>query len=158
MAEIASLLIGVLIALTVIAIRLKASKKPTGAKKIVLPPIFMSTGFLMFISPQTWISWPEAAGAFVAGVLLSWFLIKTSTFERRGSQIYLKRSRAFAFILIGLLVIRTVIKMILEQSINLPQTASIFFILAFGMILPWRIAMYAMYRRLLREQQAETRV
>ncbi|WKB37310.1 cytochrome c biogenesis protein CcdC [Terrilactibacillus sp. S3-3] len=148
MVQIISLLIGVMFAASIIFVRIKASNKPTNAKKILLPPLFMSTGFFMFIAPETWISFPEAIGAFFVGTLFSILLIKTSKFERHNDQIYLKRSKAFAFILIGLLIIRTVMKVALEQSVNLPETGAIFFILAFGMILPWRIAMYVMYRRL----------
>lgn len=148
-AQIISLLIGVVFASSIIFVRLKASNKPTNAKKILLPPLFMSTGFFMFIAPETWISISEAIGAFLVGTLFSILLIKTSRFERHDGRIYLKRSKAFAFILIGLLIIRTMIKVVMEQSVNLPQTGAIFFILAFGMLLPWRIAMYVMYRRLL---------
>lgn len=150
------LLIGILIAGSVIVIRLKASKKPTNAKKILLPPLFMSTGFLMFAEQSTWIPYWEAIIAFLIGTFFSLFLIKTSKFERHSGDVYLKRSKAFALILVGLLAVRTVMKLFLEQSVSLPQTASFFFILAFGMILPWRITMYIMYRRLSREQGIES--
>ncbi|WP_188804538.1 CcdC family protein [Sporolactobacillus putidus] len=156
MAAIIGLLIGILMAGSVIVIRLKASKKPTNAKKILLPPLFMSTGFLMFIEQSTWIPYWEVIVAFLIGTFFSLFLIKTSRFELQGDDVYLKRSKAFAFILIGLLVLRTIMKLVLEQSVSLPQTASFFFILAFGMILPWRLTMYIMYRKLAKERGAES--
>ncbi|TGB00476.1 cytochrome c biogenesis protein CcdC [Sporolactobacillus shoreae] len=155
-AELIGLSIGVLFAGLVIFIRLKASKKPTNAKKLLLPPVFMLTGFLMFIEPKTWIPFWEAGIAFLVGMAFSFFLIKTSKFERVGNDVYLKRSKAFAFILIGLLLVRTVMKLAMEQAVSLPQTASFFFILALGMLLPWRLSMYLTYRRLLENGPAES--
>ncbi|TLS37431.1 CcdC family protein [Pseudalkalibacillus caeni] len=143
-----STIIGAIMALGVIFIRLKASQKPVSAKKIILPPIFMSTGFLMFVVPQTWVPLYEAAEAFSVGAIFSLLLIKTSQFHIKSDQIYLKRSKAFAFILIGLLVFRIALKTYLGQYISVVQTSSLFFILAFGMILPWRVAMYIQYKRM----------
>lgn len=152
MIQLISVLIGILMATSIIIVRLKAAKKPTNAAKIILPPIFMSTGFAMFFAPEMRVPFSEAAIAFIVGGLFSIFLIKTSTFEVRGQHVYLKRSKAFIFILVGLLIIRTLIKIFLEKSvtISIPETSALFFILAFGMILPWRVAMYVMYKRMLR--------
>lgn len=146
--QIVSLLIGILFAVSIIFVRLKASNRPTNARKIMLPPFFMSTGFLMFLAPQVRVSWLDFFEAFLVGAVFSILLVKTSTFEIRDNQIFLKRSKAFAFVLIGLLILRVVLKIYLEQEINLPQTSGLFFTLAFGMILPWRIAMYTMYKRM----------
>ncbi|MBS4172630.1 cytochrome c biogenesis protein CcdC [Bacillus sp. FJAT-49736] len=132
----------------VIFIRLKASNKPVSVKKIILPPIFMSTGFLMFVVPYFRLSFGEVAEAVVVGMVFSTLLIKTSRFEVRENDIFLKRSKAFPFILIGLLVIRIVMKVVLSSEIDLGQLSGMFFLLAFGMILPWRIAMYLQYRKL----------
>ncbi len=149
--QLASLLIGILFAGSIIFVRLKASNRPTNARKILIPPLGMSTGFLMFLYPGCRISLSYLVIAFLVGCLFSILLVKTSTFEIRDEQIYLKRSKAFAFVLIGLLILRVLMKVIIERDVNvitLPQTGSLFFILAFGMILPWRIAMYIMYKRL----------
>jgi membrane protein CcdC involved in cytochrome C biogenesis len=151
--QVISLLIGVVFAATVIFVRLKASNKPTNAKKILLPPIFMSTGFLMFLAPETRVPITELVEAFLVGMIFSVLLIKTSKFHVIDGKVYLKRSKAFIFILIGLLIVRTVIKIFLEQEIHLGQTAGLFFTLAFGMILPWRVAMYIMYKRLLKKTE-----
>jgi membrane protein CcdC involved in cytochrome C biogenesis len=35
-----------------------------------------------------------------------------------------------------------------EAYITIYQTGAVFFILAFGMLLPWRIAMYIQYQKL----------
>jgi membrane protein CcdC involved in cytochrome C biogenesis len=66
-------------------------------------------------------------------------------------QIYLKRSRAFIFILIGLFVLRMALHTYVEHLISVEQTGSVFFILAFGMLLPWRLAMFMQYKKLERQ-------
>ena len=53
----------------------------------------------------------------------------------------MKRSKAFPIILISLLVIRTVIKIFVSNTIDPGQLAGMFFLLAFSMIVPWRLAM-----------------
>ncbi|MGZ4164949.1 MAG: CcdC protein domain-containing protein [Tumebacillaceae bacterium] len=42
-------------------------------------------------------------------------------------------------------MIRVGLHSYVEEFISLPQTGAVFFILAFGMLLPWRIAMYVRY-------------
>ncbi|GLJ02628.1 protein CcdC [Bacillus sp. YKCMOAS1] len=129
-------------------IRIKSSAKPATAKKIILPPIFMSTGALMFFVPMFRVTGAEFLEAITVGMFFSIFLIKTSKFEIRGNDIYLKRSKAFVFILIGLLVLRIGMKTILSSSINYGSLSGMFWILAFGMIVPWRVAMYLSFRKL----------
>jgi membrane protein CcdC involved in cytochrome C biogenesis len=129
-------------------IRMKAAKKPATAKKIILPPIFMSTGALMFIMPMFRVTPLEFVEALAIGMFFSIFLIKTSSFEIRDNDIYLKRSKAFMFILIGLLLIRIVMKSYLSTTIDVGELSGMFWILAFGMIVPWRIAMYRSFRKL----------
>lgn len=138
-------------AIGVLFIRLKASKKPASVKKIILPPIFMSTGAFMYFIPKFRLTPMEILEAVVVGMFFSIFLIKTSKFEIQGKDIYLKRSKAFVFILIGLLIIRIAMKSILSASIDIGQLSGMFFLLAYSMIVPWRIAMYANYKKLYRE-------
>lgn len=142
-------------AIFAIFIRMKASKRPATAKKIILPPIFMSTGALMFIVPAFRVTPLEIIEAVGVGVLFSILLIKTSKFEIKDSQIYLKRSKAFVFILIGLLLVRITGKMILSSTIDYGQLSGMFWILAFGMLVPWRIAMFKNFRKLERELQTQ---
>ncbi|EIJ81389.1 YneJ [Bacillus methanolicus PB1] len=135
-------------AVLVIFVRIKAAKRPVTAKKIILPPIFMSTGALMFLFPMFRVTPMEILEALTVGMLFSILLIKTSTFEIRDKEIYLKRSKAFIFILIGLLIIRIIGKSILSSRIDYGELSGMFWILAFGMIVPWRIAMYVNYKKL----------
>ncbi|WP_316568596.1 cytochrome c biogenesis protein CcdC [Neobacillus sp. YIM B06451] len=129
-------------------VRMKAAKKPASIKKIILPPVFMSSGALMYIVPQFRLTPLEIAEAVIVGMLFSILLIKTSAFEIKGNDIYLKRSKAFFIILIGLLVVRTVLKAILSTTIDFGEVSGMFFLLAFSMIVPWRIAMYRDFKKL----------
>ncbi|ABV62373.1 MULTISPECIES: CcdC family protein [Bacillus] len=143
-----SSIIAVCMAVAVMFIRIKSSAKPATAKKIILPPIFMSTGALMFFVPMFQVTGAEFLEAITVGMFFSIFLIKTSKFEIRGNEIYLKRSKAFVFILIGLLVLRIGMKTILSSSIDYGSLSGMFWILAFGMIVPWRVAMYLSFRKM----------
>ncbi|TMU87647.1 cytochrome c biogenesis protein CcdC [Bacillus sp. BHET2] len=145
---IASSIVAICMGFMVIFIRMKAQKRPVSGKKIILPPLFMSTGALMFLFPIFRVNVGEFLEAITVGMIFSLLLIKTSKFEIRENDIYLKRSKAFAFILIGLLLIRIVAKSILSTSIDYGELSGMFWILAFGMIVPWRIAMYVQYRKL----------
>lgn len=138
----------VFMAIFAMIVRMKAAKKPVSAKKIILPPIFMSTGALMFIFPVFRVTPLEILEAAAIGMFFSIFLIKTSKFEIRDNDIYMKRSRAFLYILITLLVIRVILKLVLSSSIDVGELGGMFWILAFSMIVPWRIAMFINYRKL----------
>lgn len=132
-------------------VRMKSAKRPATARKIILPPIFMSTGALMFIFPMFRVGILQVFEALAVGMLFSILLIRTSKFEIRDQDIYLKRSKAFIYILVGLLVVRLIAKMILSNSIDVGELGGMFWILAFGMIVPWRIAMYVEYKKLYRQ-------
>jgi membrane protein CcdC involved in cytochrome C biogenesis len=135
-------------AILVMFIRVKAAKRPATAKKIILPPIFMSTGALMFLHPYFRVSPLEIMEALVVGMLFSILLVKTSKFEIRDNDVYLIRSKAFMYILIGLLVLRIAMKSVLSTTIDYGELSGMFWILAFGMIVPWRIAMFLNFRKL----------
>jgi membrane protein CcdC involved in cytochrome C biogenesis len=109
----------------------------------------MSTGFLMFVRPEFRVSWLWAVAAFVLGALvLSYPLLRTSRLARVGDTVVMRRSRAFLLILLGLVAIRLLLRDYVGQLLPVTQTAAVFFILAFGMIVRWRVWMLAEYRRL----------
>jgi membrane protein CcdC involved in cytochrome C biogenesis len=132
-------------------VRMKAAKRPTSAKKIILPPVFMSTGALMFLFPMFRVEFLQVIEALTIGMLFSILLIRTSKFEIRDNDIYLKRSKAFMYILVGLLLVRLLAKIILSATIDVGELGGMFWILAFGMIVPWRVAMLIEYKKLYRE-------
>lgn len=129
--------------------RLRETSRPINARKILIPPLGMSTGFGMFLYPPTRIPLSWAVIAFLFGALvLCYPLVKSSELARQGDDIMLRRSPAFLWILVGLVAIRMLARSWVEQYVSPLQTGSIFFILAFGMILPWRLLMYRHYTRL----------
>ncbi|GAA3410419.1 cytochrome c biogenesis protein CcdC [Paenibacillus hodogayensis] len=145
--QLASIAVALVVGAVIITVRLKASSKPTSFKKIMIPPLGMSTGFAMFAYPPTHVPWLWAAAALLAGVLFfSYPLILTSKFEARGGQVYMVRSKAFVFIIIALLIVRLLLHDLVERAVTIPQTGALFFLLAFGMIVPWRLAMLRRYR------------
>lgn len=131
-----------------IFVRSRSAKKPASIKKILLPPLFMSTGALMFIFPFFRVPPAQIAEALAAGIIFSVVLIWTSKFEEKEGEIYLKQSKAFAYILVGLLLVRLIAKVILSSTIDIGELAGMFWILAFGMIIPWRLAMFLQFRKL----------
>ncbi len=152
--QVVSTLVIVVVALLIILIRMKAAKRPTSAKKILIPPLSMSTGFLMFLFPIMRIRLLYALAALLVGLVFSIPLITSSKmFRGDDHHVYLKRSPTFAAVLLSLLVVRVLLHSYIEQWITVPQTGAVFFILAFGMLLPWRIAMLLTYRKLTRHER-----
>ncbi|WP_276357938.1 CcdC family protein [Cohnella caldifontis] len=137
----------------VIAIRLKAAKRPTSLRKLIIPPLGMSTGFLMFLFPFMRVPFEYAIAALLVGLLLSYPLIHTSKFQVVDGQVYLKRSSSFIYVLLGLLLFRLLLHPLVEQYVTLPQSGALFFLLAFGMILLWRIVTALRYLNLTRESE-----
>ena len=129
-------------------VRSKSAKKPASVKKIILPPFFMSTGALMFIFPIFRVSPLQIFEALAVGILFSTVLIWTSKFEVRHGDIYLKQSKAFVFILFGLLLVRVIGKVVLSSSIDVGELGGMFWILAFGMLWPWRLTMLWQYKKI----------
>lgn len=134
-----------------IFVRSKSAKRPVSIKKIILPPVFMSTGALMFIFEEFRVAPLQIVEALVVGILFSLILIKTTNFEVRQADIFMKRSKAFPFILFGLLITRLVGKLALSSTIDVGELGGMFWILAFGMIVPWRIAMLVKFKKLEKE-------
>ncbi|MEK4425645.1 CcdC family protein [Solibacillus sp. FSL K6-1523] len=149
---IGSTIMAVVMGTIVMIVRLRSQKKPVSTKKIIIPPIAMSTGALMFLFPEFRVEPLQIVEAVVVGLLFSTVLIATSKFEMRDNTIYMKQSKAFPFILIGLLVLRIILKLVFSNSLDVAELGGMFFILAFSMILPWRLAMLMRYKKLQKTQ------
>lgn len=143
-----SIVVALFMGIVVIFIRMKAQNFPVNEKKIILPPFFMATGALMYVIPYFRLTGMEILESIILGVLFSTVLIWTSHFEIHGTDIYMKRSKAFPIILISLLIIRTVIKIFISSQIDPGEIGGMFFLLAFSMIVPWRLAMLYKYKKL----------
>lgn len=137
-------------AIVILVWRVRETQRPVTTRKIVIPPLGMSTGLAMFLLPQLRIPVAWALCALGAGaVLLAYPLIKTSRLTRNGDAVMLQRGRAFMWILFGLLAVRMVARAYIGRFVSPTQTAAIFFLLAYGMIVRWRATMWFQYRALL---------
>ena len=129
--------------------RLREAKTAVSLRKIVIPPMGMATGFSMFVVPAFRIPWVWAGLAFAIGaVALAWPLLLTTRLERRGEAIMMKRSSAFLAVILVLAAIRFFARGYFDTILTAQQTAGVFFILAFGMIVIWRVKMLVDFRRL----------
>jgi membrane protein CcdC involved in cytochrome C biogenesis len=135
--------------LVVLAWRVREGRSAVTLRKIVIPPLGMATGFSMFLVPAFRVPWAWAAGAFVLGALvLAYPLVRTSRLALHGETVMMHRSASFFFVIIGLGLIRILAHSYLDTVMSVQQTAGLFFVLAFGMILRWRVSMLFEYRRL----------
>ena len=129
--------------------RLREARSAVSLKKILIPPMGMATGFSMFVVPAFRVPWAWAGLAFVIGaVALAWPLLLTTRLERQGEAIMMKRSSAFLVVILVLAVIRFAARGYFDTILTTQQTAGVFFILAFGMIVIWRGKMLMDFRRL----------
>ncbi|MBD2844585.1 cytochrome c biogenesis protein CcdC [Paenibacillus sp. IB182496] len=142
--------------LILIRLRIRATRRPTSLRKIVLPPVAMCSGFAMFAIPAMRIHPLWGLCAFGTGLLIFSFpLIVTTRLERREADIYVIRSKAFILIMAVLLAIRAMLHGVAEAYMTVTQTAALFYLLALGMILPWRLAMVSEFLRLRGADEAQ---
>jgi membrane protein CcdC involved in cytochrome C biogenesis len=133
----------------VLAWRVREGRTAVTIRKILIPPIGMATGFAMFMVPAFRIPWGWAAGAFLVGAaVLAYPLLNSSRLVRDGEAIMMQRSNAFFLIVVALAVIRILARGYIDTILDMNQTAALFFVLAFGMILRWRMRMFFEFRRL----------
>lgn len=133
--------------LGVMAWRIREGRTAVTVRKIVIPPLGMATGFCMFFAPAFRVPLLWAAIAFLIGaVLLAYPLLMTSRLERDGDAIMMRRSKAFFAVVVALAAIRYFARGYFDSVMTIQQTAGLFFILAFGMIVRWRLKMLSQYR------------
>ncbi len=129
--------------------RVRETTRPVTLRKIVAPPLGMSTGLAMFLAPATRIPWTWATTAFMVGAtLLAVPVSRSSRLVRRGDLVMLERSKAFLWVLLALVLVRIALRAYVGQFLSPPRTGAVFFLLAFGMIVRWRIGMLIAYRRI----------
>ena len=129
--------------------RIREGRSAVTLKKILIPPMGMATGFCMFLVPDFRVPLHWALAAFLVGaVALAWPLLATSRLERTGEAIMMKRSGAFFAVVALLAAIRILARGYLDTVLTIEQTGGLFFVLAFGMILRWRMSMFFAYRAL----------
>ena len=129
--------------------RVREGRTAVTVKKLVMPPVGMATGFCMFLVPLFRVPWTWALAAFLIGaIVLAYPLLLTSSLRREGDAIMMKRSGAFFAVVIVLAAVRYFARDYFDKYLTLEQTGGLFFILAFGMILRWRMHLLSMYMKL----------
>jgi membrane protein CcdC involved in cytochrome C biogenesis len=135
--------------------RLREVRSTISLRKIVIPPLGMSTGFCMFFMPAFRIPWLWAGCAFLIGALaLASPLLLTTRLVRQGDTITMKRSSAFLAVLLVLAAVRFLARGYFDTIATAQQSAAVFFILAFGMIVTWRAKLLLDFRKLAAESPA----
>ena len=129
--------------------RVREGRTAVTARKLLIPPMGMATGFCMFFVPIFRFPLTWAIAAFLTGaIVLAWPLLATSSLRREGDAIMMKRSGAFFAVIVVLAAIRYFARAYFDSILTLEQTGALFFVLAFGMILRWRLSLYHSYRAL----------
>ncbi|HXR40628.1 MAG TPA: cytochrome c biogenesis protein CcdC [Terracidiphilus sp.] len=129
--------------------RLREVRSAVSLRKIIIPPLGMATGFCMFFVPAFRIPWAWAGAAFLIGAIaLAYPLLLTTRLIRQGDAIMMKRSSAFLAVLFVLAAIRFLARGYFDTLLTVQQSAALFFILAFGMIVRWRAKLLIDFRKL----------
>jgi membrane protein CcdC involved in cytochrome C biogenesis len=137
----------------VLAWRVREGRSAVTVKKLMMPPVGMATGFSMFAMPMFRVPLTWALAAFAIGaVVLAYPLLLTSSLRREGDTIMMKRSSAFFAVVIVLAAVRYFARGYLDRYLTLEQTGGLFFVLAFGMILRWRLKLLSLYMKLTRPE------
>ena len=114
-----------------------------------MPPLGMATGFSMFAVSSFRIPVMWAGLAFLVGTVgLSYPLLRTSRLVRQGEVVMMERSSAFFTVILLLAGVRILARGYFDTLLSVQQSAALFFVLAFGMILRWRAQMLLEYRKL----------
>lgn len=136
-------------AVGVLIYRRREGRRPVTLASIVAPPLGMATGFSMFVFPQTHVPFAWATAALALGAtVFAWPLVRTSRLKVSGREVFVERSKAFLWILVGLVAVRYGLREWIEHWLGLVQTGALFFLLAFGMVARWRVQMLLEYRSL----------
>jgi membrane protein CcdC involved in cytochrome C biogenesis len=137
--------------LAILAWRVRESRRPVSWRSLVLPPLGMSTGFSMFVVPAFRIPWTWGVAAFVLGAFVfAYPLVSSPQLTIDDGLIMMRRSRWFLVVILALAAVRLGLRQYISNLISVQQTAGLFFVLAFGMIVRWRTTLLIEYRRLVR--------
>ena len=133
----------------ILAWRVRESRRPVSLRSLVIPPLGMSTGFSMFVVPAFRIPLVWALVAFVLGAFVfAYPLVSTPQLTVEDGLIMMRRSRWFLVVILALAAVRLGLREYISSIISVQQTAGLFFVLAFGMIVRWRTTLLMEYRRL----------
>ncbi|MFB9861293.1 CcdC family protein [Salinicoccus siamensis] len=152
----AASIMAVIMGIGAIIVRQRAAKRPLTLRKIIIPPVMMSTGALMYVFPYFRLSASEILEAVAMGLIFSVLLVITTRYDERDGALYVRQSKLFPVILLGLLVLRIILKTILSMSISPGEIGGMFFLLAFVMIIIWRLSMLLKLKQYEKQQIKST--
>ncbi|GAA3717564.1 cytochrome c biogenesis protein CcdC [Salinicoccus jeotgali] len=152
----AASIMAVIMGIGAIIVRQRAAKRPLTLRKIIIPPVMMSTGALMYVFPYFRLSSSEILEAVAMGLIFSVLLVITTRYEQKDGALYVRQSKLFPVILAGLLVLRIILKTILSMSISPGEIGGMFFLLAFVMIIIWRLSMLMKLKQYEKQQIKST--
>jgi membrane protein CcdC involved in cytochrome C biogenesis len=136
--------------LAIMVWRVRESRRPVSLRSLIIPPLGMSTGFSMFVVPAFRIPWTWGLTAFVLGALVfAYPLVSSPQLTVEDGLIMMRRSRWFLVVILGLAAVRLGLRQYISSLISVQQTAGLFFVLAFGMIVRWRTTLLMEYRQLI---------
>jgi membrane protein CcdC involved in cytochrome C biogenesis len=135
--------------LAILVWRVRESRRPVSLPSLIIPPLGMSTGFSMFAMPAFRIPWTWGLAAFVLGAFVfAYPLVSSPQLTIEDGLIMMRRSRWFLVVILGLAAVRLGLREYVSSIISVQQTAGLFFVLAFGMIVRWRTTLLMEYRQL----------
>ena len=140
--------------LAILAWRIRESRRPVSLRSLIIPPLGMSTGFSMFAVPAFRIPWTWGLVAFVLGaVVFAYPLVSSPQLTVEDDLILMRRSRWFLVVILALAAVRLGLREYISSIISVQQTAGLFFVLAFGMIVRWRTTLLMEYQGILRSRR-----
>jgi len=135
--------------LAILVWRVRESRRPVSLGSLIIPPLGMSTGFSMFAMPAFRIPWTWGLASFVLGAFVfAYPLVSSPQLTIEDGLIMMRRSRWFLVVILGLAAVRLGLREYVSSIISVQQTAGLFFVLAFGMIVRWRTTLLMEYRQL----------
>lgn len=133
----------------VLAWRVREGRTVVTLRKIVMPPLGMATGFCMFFLRSCRVPFLWGLAAFLIGAFIfAYPLLLTSDLHLQNGEIRMKRSNAFFGVIVVLAIVRYAARSYFDTILSIEQTGTIFYLLAFGMILRWRAKLFFAYRAL----------
>src|ERR1035438_592120 len=113
---------------TMLVWRVREGRTAVTARKIVIPPLGMATGFCMFFVPAFRVPLIWGGIAFLVGaVALAYPLLLTSRLVRQGDVITMQRSNAFFTVILGLAAIRLLARGYFDTVLTVEQTGALFY-------------------------------
>ncbi|WP_459503469.1 CcdC family protein [Bacillus sp. C1] len=147
------------IAVLIVLLRMRSMNRPMKRKgrRILFPLFFLIPGLSLYSVPMKLEIWQISLAAAI-GLILSIPLVILSGYEIRGDgQIYPKKSIAFIATFLVIVFIRYYFRSHIE-GLDPQSVGVLFFTVALGYIVPWRIGCYLKFRKVYQEKQQNTQI